>query len=129
MDPRHQLAPTRAACCPCRRAEARSILVAHGRRLGGRFLPCRREPCTGPFGMLPPGRACLSAWIEHRSGERAFAITAVSPRDGRAPHNATLIQSVAQLEAFISDVNLTCGTAQQATAPLYEAGRQGGCYE
>jgi hypothetical protein len=40
-------------------------------------------------------------------------------RNGRAPHDATLIRSVAQLEAFISDVNLTCGTAQQATAPPY----------
>ena len=29
---------------------------------------CRREPCTGRSAWLPLGRACLSAWIEHRSG-------------------------------------------------------------
>jgi hypothetical protein len=31
---------------------------------------CRREPCTGRSAWLPLGRACLSAWIEHRSGEQ-----------------------------------------------------------
>jgi integrase len=30
----------------------------------------RDEPCTGRSAWLPLGRACLSAWIEHRSGER-----------------------------------------------------------
>ena len=30
---------------------------------------CRREPCTGRSAWLPLGRACLSALIEHRSGE------------------------------------------------------------
>ena len=30
---------------------------------------CRREPCTGRSAWLPLGRAYLSAWIEHRSGE------------------------------------------------------------
>src|SRR5262249_38754769 len=30
---------------------------------------CRREPCTGRSAWLPLGRACLSAWIEHRIGE------------------------------------------------------------
>src|SRR5262249_23701812 len=27
---------------------------------------CRREACTGRSAWLPLGRACLSAWIEHR---------------------------------------------------------------
>jgi hypothetical protein len=31
---------------------------------------CRREPCTGRSAWLPLGRACRSAWIEHRSGEQ-----------------------------------------------------------
>jgi hypothetical protein len=31
---------------------------------------CRREPCNGRSAWLPLGRACLSAWIEHRSGEQ-----------------------------------------------------------
>ena len=31
---------------------------------------CRREPCNGRSVWLPLGRACLSAWIEHRSGEQ-----------------------------------------------------------
>src|SRR5262249_39187301 len=31
---------------------------------------CRREPCTGRSAWLLLGRACLSAWIEHRSGEQ-----------------------------------------------------------
>src|SRR5215813_10044186 len=31
---------------------------------------CRREPCTGSSAWLLLGRACLSAWIEHRSGEQ-----------------------------------------------------------
>src|SRR5262245_14249225 len=31
---------------------------------------CRCEPCTGRSAWLLLGRACLSAWIEHRSGEQ-----------------------------------------------------------
>jgi hypothetical protein len=38
---------------------------------------------------------------------------------GSMPRDATPIRSIAQLEASISDVNLTRGTAQQATAPPY----------
>jgi hypothetical protein len=34
---------------------------------------CRREPCTGRSAWLPLGRACLSAWIEPRSGEQRSA--------------------------------------------------------
>src|SRR5262245_45282380 len=30
---------------------------------------CHREPCTGRSAWLLLGRACLSAWIEHRSEE------------------------------------------------------------
>jgi hypothetical protein len=36
----------------------------------GAQYSCRREPCTGRSAWLPLGRACLSAWIERRSGER-----------------------------------------------------------
>src|SRR5262249_22017594 len=31
---------------------------------------CPQEACTARSAWLPLGRACLSAWIEHRSGEQ-----------------------------------------------------------
>jgi hypothetical protein len=31
---------------------------------------CRREPCSARSAWRPLGRACRSAWIEHRSGEQ-----------------------------------------------------------
>src|SRR5262245_54035586 len=41
---------------------------------------CRREPCTGRSAWLPLDKACLSAWIEHRSGDAAFALASASRR-------------------------------------------------
>src|SRR5262249_26188443 len=53
---------------------------------------CRREPCTGRSAWLPLGRACLSPWIEHRSGERR------SPYPGPqgAPARAQWVRARAQ---------------------------------
>src|SRR5262249_40127457 len=53
---------------------------------------CRREPCTGRSAWLPLGRACLSAWIEHRSGEQR------SPYPGpqAAPARAQPVRARAQ---------------------------------
>src|SRR5262249_18967828 len=31
---------------------------------------CHHETCSARSAWLPLGRACLSAWIEHRSGEQ-----------------------------------------------------------
>jgi hypothetical protein len=66
---------------------------------------------------------------QYRHGERTKAaiagaaeiqrIAEKAPRwltylNGSMPRDATLIRSITQLEASISDVNLTCGTGQQA---------------
>src|SRR5262249_51087826 len=53
---------------------------------------CRREPCTGRSAWLPLGRACLSAWIAHRSGEQR------SPYPGPqgAPARAQSVRARAQ---------------------------------
>jgi hypothetical protein len=43
---------------------------------------CRREPCTGRSAWLPLGRACRSAWIEHRV--QRVALRALWALDGTA---------------------------------------------
>src|SRR5262249_51903083 len=42
---------------------------------------CRREPCTGRSAWLLLGRACLSAWLEHRT----YAPHSPSPAPQHAP--------------------------------------------
>jgi hypothetical protein len=38
--------------------------------VGAAQYSCRREPCSGRSAWPHPGKACPSAWIEHRSGEQ-----------------------------------------------------------
>jgi hypothetical protein len=53
---------------------------------------CHHEACSGRLAWLPLGRACLSAWIEHRSGEQR------SPPPGPqgAPERAQSVRARAQ---------------------------------
>src|SRR5215813_7757709 len=57
---------------PAKSARVSNLLACYalGPPASAAQYSCRREPCTGRSAWLPLGRACLSAWIEHRSGEQ-----------------------------------------------------------
>src|SRR5262249_2354658 len=66
--------PARATVLPSLRessSRVSSLLACYalGPLASAAQYSCRREPCTGRSAWLLLGRACLSAWIEHRSGE------------------------------------------------------------
>src|SRR5262249_26805642 len=76
------LPPARATVPPSLRessSRVSSLLACYalGPPASAAQYSCRREPCTGRSAWLPLGRAWLSAWIEHRSGEQR------SPYPGR----------------------------------------------
>src|SRR5215470_2468919 len=67
--------PARATVLPSLRessSRVSSLLACYalGPPASAAQYSCRREPCTGRSAWLPLGRACLSACIEHRSGEQ-----------------------------------------------------------
>ena len=69
------LPPARATVPPSLRessSRVSSLLACYalGPLASAAQYSCRREPCTGRSAWLLLGRACLSAWIEHRSGEQ-----------------------------------------------------------
>src|SRR5215510_16203639 len=69
------LPPARATVPPSLRessSRVSSLLACYalGPPASAAQYSCRREPCTGRSAWLPLGRACLSAWIEYRSGEQ-----------------------------------------------------------
>src|SRR5262249_29943813 len=91
------LRPARATVPPSLRessSRASSLLACYalGPPASAAQYSCRREPCTGRSAWLPLGRACLSAWIEPRSGEQR------SPYPGPqgAPARAQLVPARAQ---------------------------------
>src|SRR5215468_8899108 len=69
------LPPARATVLPWLPAKSARVsnlpaCCALGPPVSAAPCSCRREPCTGRSAWPPLGRACLSAWIEHRNGEQ-----------------------------------------------------------
>src|SRR5262249_21661707 len=92
-----ELPPARATVLPSlressSRASTLPACSALGPLASAAQYSCRREPCTGRSAWLLLGRACLSAWIEHRSEEQRSP----SPGPRRAPARARSVRPRAQ---------------------------------
>src|SRR5215831_3750287 len=84
------LPPARATVLPwlrgnSSRASTLPACSALGPPASAAQYSCRREPCTGRSAWLLLGRACLYAWIEHRSFGMAAARQGLPVRLDRAP--------------------------------------------
>src|SRR5262249_2378856 len=84
------LPPARATVLPwlrgnSSRASTLPACSALGPPASAAQYSCRREPCTGRSAWLLLGRACLYAWIEHRSFGIAAARQGLPVRLDRAP--------------------------------------------
>ena len=87
------------------------------------LMASRREPCTGRSAWLPLGRACLSAWIEHRSGAFRSSRADTGPQI-LPPARATVPPWLPAKSARVSNLPACCALAPLASAAQYSCRRE-----